>query len=78
MGRMGIFYFFFFSNRIAEASWCQQSGSISPYARQTAECINEYTLPTTFYLNSIQQPFITPLKKEKKQHLFFQPKQNPQ
>ena len=68
MGRMD--FLSLFSTRIAEASWCQQSGSISPHARQTANALMSITLPTTSYLNSIQQPFIPPLKK-KMQHLFF-------
>lgn len=64
---MDIFFFSLKKKKIAKAIWCQQSGGISPHAGQTAECIHEYILPPTSYVNSIQQSFIPPLKKQNKQ-----------
>lgn len=70
MGRMD-FFSSLFSTRIAETSWCQQSGSISPHARQTAECINEYNSPRYFLSKRHPTAFHSSTEQKNAASIFF-------
>lgn len=75
MGKMGIFFFSLKKN--SRSNFVSAVRGISPHAGQPAQCINEYILPPTSYLNSVQQPFIPLLKKKKSSIYIFSAQTKP-